>query len=400
VIRDNELRQRVIHLCDALVADPDHDLDNVGWWRQAFEAVPRHLFAPDVAWVLPDGAGEAFRVDREADPGVWLDAVYSDASMVTQADDGATDPASGQGLFTSSLSAPGTVAVTLMKLGLRDHDRVLEIGTGSGWSGALTCWRVGDANVTSVEIDANIAQMAKANLTDAGYGPALLLADGAAGAPDRAPFDVVHSTCAVTSIPAAWIIQTRPGGRIVTPWTTGYGSGLLAAFTVTADGTAVGSFAGFANYMMMRSQRLAVGTSISFIHHEDEANHSTTRLDPRTLANDSYGADLAIGVLAPGVHFWLETLDDGSATLWLRETHLGAHAGGSWAYVDYVPGDNDYSVTHYGPRDLWYEVSTAYLRWIGWGRPGVGRFGLLSSAVDGNTQLWLDTPDRIITPEG
>ncbi len=121
-------------------------------WREALRAVPRHLFIPQAGWAACDQAGGGGRrIDIAEDPAGWWDAVYSDSSIVIQADDGAGDPASGQGQATSSVSAPGVVIEFLELLGVRPHDRILEIGTGSGWTAALLCHVCGDRFVTSIE---------------------------------------------------------------------------------------------------------------------------------------------------------------------------------------------------------------------------------------------------------
>ncbi|WP_253883311.1 methyltransferase domain-containing protein [Actinomadura rupiterrae] len=86
----------------------------------------------------------------------------------------------GTGLFTSSCSAPATVRDFLSALGLRDRDRVLEIGTGTGWTAALVSHRVGAENVTLIEIDPDVLARATENLKKAGRFPRLVL--GTAGA--------------------------------------------------------------------------------------------------------------------------------------------------------------------------------------------------------------------------
>jgi hypothetical protein len=59
-----------------------------------------------------------------------------------------------------------------------------------------------------------------------------------------------------------------------------------------------------------------------------------------------------------------------------------------------VPGAAEYEVSSHGPRDLWAEVSAAFLRWCSWGRPVRDRFGL-TITPDGQ-RAWLDRPAQVI----
>lgn len=78
-----------------------------------------------------------------------VDTVYSDASIVTQIDDGAGDLRTGKGTPSCSCSAPGIVFTTLTALDVHDGHRVLEVGTGTGWTASLLSHRVGAQNVVS-----------------------------------------------------------------------------------------------------------------------------------------------------------------------------------------------------------------------------------------------------------
>ncbi|GAA4506777.1 methyltransferase domain-containing protein [Actinoallomurus oryzae] len=361
-------------------------------WRRALHAVPRHLFAPPVAWVNPDGPADGYPVNRATGEDRWWSAVYSDASLITQMNDGVGDVTTGEGLASSSCSAPGVVCVFLEELRLEDHDRVLEVGTGTGWTAGLLSWRVGDVNVTSVEIDPGLSEQAAKNLAAAGFEPRLVVGDGAVGFPEAAPFDRVHVACAVADIPYSWVRQTRPGGIIVLPWSPGYGYGWQTRLHVMPDGTAVGGFPGRAGYMLMRAQRPVLGAAFDFVHGTPD--ETVTRLDPRRLVADSDAADLAVAAQVPGVQtrlYFDEDGDTGEATFWVleRETKRG-----SWASVDYVPGRAEFVVQQYGGRRLWDEVEAAYWRWNGWGRPERDRFGLTISP-DGQV-VWLDSPRNVL----
>ena len=229
-------------------------LGDMDRWRGPLRQVPRHLFVPDRAWCTPDD-GPGYLIDRDKDPGEWLKAAYADMAIVTQLDDGVTDIATGEGLYTCSLSAPSVVLACLSLLDPREGDRVLEIGTGTGWTAALLSRLVGDANVTTIEVDQAVFVRAAENLATAARHPRLVLGDGAEGWPQGAPYDRVHVTCGVVTVPYEWVRQTRPGGVIVFPLMVAANSGQLTRVTVNDDGTATGDFYGDVNYMMLRAQR-------------------------------------------------------------------------------------------------------------------------------------------------
>jgi protein-L-isoaspartate O-methyltransferase len=128
-------------------------------WKAAFEATPRHLFIPDQALMVTQG--RTVPLDRAADPDAWIDAAYRDAVIVIQVDDGAGQ---GSGLHTSSCSMPQVVLSMLTALDVRVGQRVLEIGTGIGYSAALLAHRLGGQNVASVEVDPRLAEQTRANL--------------------------------------------------------------------------------------------------------------------------------------------------------------------------------------------------------------------------------------------
>jgi protein-L-isoaspartate O-methyltransferase len=131
-------------------------------WRPVFTATPRELFIPDRAlWVRCGNV--KIPIDRDADPDTWLTAVYSNDFIVTQVDDGV---AGGEGDCTSS-STPSIMLVMLNALDVHEGQRVLEIGTGTGYNAALLAHRLGADNVVSVEIDSEIAERARANLATA-----------------------------------------------------------------------------------------------------------------------------------------------------------------------------------------------------------------------------------------
>ncbi|GAB2844648.1 methyltransferase domain-containing protein [Streptomyces deserti] len=183
-------------------------------WREVFAAVPRHLFVP--YYYVGAVGGYERRWGESPDPRArerWLRGAYEDTPLATRMRDGE---------LLSSSSQPSLMATMLAELGVEDGNRVLEIGTGTGYNAALLAHRLGDDDlVTTVDLDPEITESARRHLAAAGYHPVVVTGDGARGVPERAPFDRIIATCALPSIPRAWLAQCRPGGRILTPLATG-----------------------------------------------------------------------------------------------------------------------------------------------------------------------------------
>jgi protein-L-isoaspartate(D-aspartate) O-methyltransferase len=213
---------REIEASGAWAADPV--------WRDVFAAVPRHLFVP--YYYVGVLGGYERRWGEHPDPQArerWMKGAYADEPLATRLRDGQ---------LLSSSSQPSLMALMLAALGVEDGDRVLEIGAGSGYNAALLAHRLGDDDlVTTIDLEPEITESARRHLDTAGYHPVVVTGDGARGVPERAPFDRIIATCALPSIPRAWLDQCRPGGRILTPLATG-----LVLLTVGEGGQAEGRF--------------------------------------------------------------------------------------------------------------------------------------------------------------
>ncbi len=118
--------------------------------------------------------------------------------------------------YGQTISQPFIVAYMTEKVAPQAGEKILEIGTGSGYQAAILA-EMG-AEVYSIEIVAELAAHARKVLAAEGYGQVKVLAgDGYQGWPDHAPFDVIIVTCAPESIPAALVQQLKEGGRMILP---------------------------------------------------------------------------------------------------------------------------------------------------------------------------------------
>lgn len=334
--------------------------------------VPRHRFAPDVVWVWDGRAWVG--VERGAEPRRWAAAVYGGPyeSTVTQVLDG---------LPSSSLSCGSVVADMLDSLTLRPGDRVLELGTGSGWNAALLAARAGVGCVVSVEVDAGLAADARGRLDSARLGVDVHTGDGAAGWADGAPYDRVIATYAVDVVPWAWVAQARPGGRIVTPW------GRLGhvALTVADDGqSASGWVQGLATFMPSRG----VDQGVEWGQIPRDGGVETEGSFPFPVGELGDGNLLfALRVLSPDVRITVRRSGDGATA----QLHDGR---ASWAVL------TDGVAVQGGPRRLADEVSEGWLRWGSAGRPSLYDFGITRTpseqyvwheGADGVRQRWEPT---------
>ncbi|MCD6127185.1 protein-L-isoaspartate(D-aspartate) O-methyltransferase [bacterium] len=118
--------------------------------------------------------------------------------------------------FNQTISAPSMIAIMLEALDLKRGDKVLEIGTGSGYNAALISEIVGD-NVFSIERIPELAEFARDNLRKAGYKVKVLIGDGTLGYEAEAPYDKIIVTAAAPKIPDPLIKQLKIGGKICIP---------------------------------------------------------------------------------------------------------------------------------------------------------------------------------------
>jgi protein-L-isoaspartate(D-aspartate) O-methyltransferase len=179
----DELRAK---LADRLVKDGTVRTDAV---EAAFRQVPRHLFLPDVPLV----------------------EAYADEPVYTKHE--------GDGTRISAASQPKIVAMMLEQLAIEPGERLLELGAATGYNAALMATLTGaDGRVTTIDIDEDLVAGAREHLTAASIDNVeAVVADGALGHPETAPFDRVIATVGAHEVPTAWLDQLASGGRLVAP---------------------------------------------------------------------------------------------------------------------------------------------------------------------------------------
>jgi protein-L-isoaspartate(D-aspartate) O-methyltransferase len=115
-----------------------------------------------------------------------------------------------------TISQPYIVALMLAALELKVTDKVLEVGTGSGYATALLCELT--ASVFSIERHAALADAARELLASLGYSNVqVIVGDGSQGYPAEAPYDAILVSAAAAELPRALLTQLAEGGRMMIP---------------------------------------------------------------------------------------------------------------------------------------------------------------------------------------
>ncbi|MET7301429.1 methyltransferase domain-containing protein [Embleya sp. NPDC005575] len=323
-------------------------------WRDAVSRTPRHLLVPN--WWEQDGFD--WRLHRGvSDTTSWIDTAYADRTLVTQVGELHADMA-GDDVGPPS-DRPPTSSTTLPSLVLRMFDvaeieegmKVLDLGTGSGYSAALLGHRLGDDRVLSVDVDEYLVDVARRRLATFGRVPRMVAVDATQTLPDDG-FDRAVAMFSTRTIPSTWLAAVRSGGVIST---TLAGTSLHVRVTVTdathAQGRVVSDEARFmrartgpedgsALHRVYLSARTAEGDEVRAF----DGDVPNLR-DDRRLA-------LLLELLHPTIdHRWID-LDDRSM-VWLL------HPSGSWARAEVPKFGGRPAVHSSGPLDLWGHLDRA-----------------------------------------
>ena len=115
-----------------------------------------------------------------------------------------------------TISAPHMVAVMSEYLDVKDGQKILEIGAGSGYQAAILSKMAPRGKIYTVEVVPELTEFAKKNLADY-KNVHVFSGDGSIGLPEYAPYDRIIATAGCPSIPKPWMDQLKENGRIVAP---------------------------------------------------------------------------------------------------------------------------------------------------------------------------------------
>jgi methyltransferase of ATP-grasp peptide maturase system len=364
-------------ICDRL-AKLASDLEDSGNlrsrpWRDAVLATPRHPFVSGFYRSENTPAGTVWTPVTPAIVGdaAYLDLVYANDTLVTQLNghtpDWDTATPVSNAVPTSSSTLPGLVVLMLEELDLADGMRLLEIGTGTGYSTALVSQRLGDDCVTSIEYDQEVHQQAAAALHQLGHHPTLITGDGALGHPGAAPYDRIIATCSFRNVPPAWLVQSAPAAKILTTFNGTLWGTAMATLTVTGHGTATGYFhPGTISFMISRPQQATGGIVYPRgMFAEDDATISY--LNPAVFTEPTFRFLLQTAfprlrtgrIRAEGDEDWIDVLAETGTSHWATyRSNL----------------DGTLLIRQNG--DLWTRIEHNLAEWDHLGRPSIDQFQL------------------------
>jgi protein-L-isoaspartate O-methyltransferase len=332
-------------------------------WHEAVSSTPRHSLILRWWKRIPDSPAEEWAlISPEPQSDGHIAATYRDETLVTRVGPHHADLAEpadrAKGSPTSSSTLPSLVVSMLHHLDAHPGHRVLDVGTGSGYSAALLGLRIGDDYVTSVDVDAYLVEAARSRLAGFGRHPRIEATD-ATGPLPNAEYDRIVATVSVRPVPASWLKALSTGGRIIT---TIAHTTLLVAADMHPDGLARGT---------------VLPNPASFMEARRETDYPPRRDSVFAQARDADG-DMISRPRIPIPDLWQEwtlrylyeldtpeieiramTLSDDRRVLWLLA------ADGSWARAE----DGPAPVVHQsGPRRLWDALEAVSGRWEEAGR--------------------------------
>jgi len=347
-------------------------------WRASLEQTPRHLFVP--AWWKGAGAGWVQRAGGD-DTTAWLDAAYSDTSLITRVGplhaDHATPGQTTTGRPTSSSTHPSLLISMYRHAEIHPGMDVLDVGTGSGYGTALLCHRVGVQRVTSIDVDPYLVAAAAERLDAVGHHPRIEAVDATTEVPGS--FDRIVATVAMPTVPPSWIKALRPGGRISTVLDN---TQAILTVDLRDDGTLAGrierDWAGFMSARHSDDYEPGHKGTVDRLLAERGERTEQGRY-PLVNPDDAWELWSTLAVQHPGVRSHWHT-DGGEAVCLLWDE------AGSWARAE---GERGHTPTVHaaGPANLWRELEGLKTRWLIEGRlPLYGANAIVEP--DGTIRVW------------
>jgi protein-L-isoaspartate O-methyltransferase len=347
-------------------------------WDELLIQVPREKFIPDVIWRQDlDRVGNVqVPVDKQRVPRHWAEMAGVDGPVTIQVDFGKLDEDGSGWEVTAFCPGPTDTRQMLEALDPAPGERILEIGTGTGWNTALLA--AAGAVVTTIEIDHELAQAAMTRLAGRSGVQEVVIGEGEDGCPARAPYDGLIATVGTATVPAEWVRQTRVGGRLVVPLTDDWQAPGIAVLERTERGatgrlTAPSAFSGLRGQAPPRTRGADFTIPVT--------SGRTTEHHPFDFLRDRAAAT-AIGQRIQGItQAWTAAPGSRMGTLWL-------YAEGSWATWSTLEG-SPYQVSQAGPRQLFDEVEAGYQWWLDQGRPQIDAWRV-EVALNGEQRLYLE----------
>jgi protein-L-isoaspartate(D-aspartate) O-methyltransferase len=314
--------------------------------ERAVRAVPRHFFSPATS----------------------LESAYED-HVLRLKDEG--------GIIVSTISQPAMIVEMLQQLRVREGNRILEIGTGSGYTTALLAALAGECGfVTTLDLEADLIADARVRFRELGIEVIRpFVRDGVLGDAEHAPYDRIVLTACASDIATAWWEQLRPGGRIVLPLSLG-GVQKNIAFqetlrTLESDGIIDCGF------LMLRGP----GVPDERLERDRIRAHIEGAGETHALVGEYTQRDLYAGLM-----LWIALQDDRFCRLDRSEDPsplVGLAANDSAAVLRI--GETT-RIARYGPSaDLAERLGDLIAQWDAAGRPG--RRGMHVTAVPAEAEI-------------
>jgi len=341
------------------------------WLEHAVRGVPRHCFieqyyGDDDSLITVDPSGAT---DEQ------LKLIYSDSCLMIH------KPPNH-----SAASQPSLVMLMLGCLDVQPGQKVLEIGTGSGWNAGLLAYGVRDGRlVHSIDIQADLVEAAGRHLQAAGIGGVnLKAADAGYGWSDAAPFDRIMATVGCPDIPHAWREQLAEGGVMLVPLrTAGIGDPLIRL--TKQNGRVVGGFSGWSWFMTLQGEYWTDAEDILQLPFEPWSD-SLLEKDPQTVSlREPMTLDCLVFLRLKGLKF------QGLRSKDMRILHGGYLHHQSRTV--FVPDKDLPQLRIYGAIELAETVASYQAEWIRLGRPRITDYQV--EVVDRNTsesgpRAWID----------